>query len=98
MENIFEKLFNLLVTYFDLKARSGDQVEKLNRSIEKLTVQQEKLVSVKNSLIRGIFSGFGFFLGSVALAALLIYILSLLDTIPIIGDFISRVLRQAENR
>lgn len=69
----------------------------LKESLERLTYYENKLASLKWTFWRGIFYGFGFFVGSVVLAALFIYILSLFDTAPIIGEYVSKILNAARN-
>ncbi|MEA1909832.1 MAG: DUF5665 domain-containing protein [Patescibacteria group bacterium] len=59
--------------------------------IDKLLKYQEKQVSLKFNFYRGIVYGFGFFIGSAVLVGFLFYILSLVDTVPILGDFTVRI-------
>ncbi len=63
----------------------------LEQSLDKLTRATQNSNSLKMTFLRGIFSGFGVFIGSVLLAALFLYILSLLDTTPIIGRWIAQI-------
>jgi hypothetical protein len=51
-----------------------------------------------NNLVGGIFWGFGTVLGATIFVALVLFILGRLDTVPIIGDFIARILEQIELR
>lgn len=51
-----------------------------------------------NNFLGGLAWGFGTVLGATIVVALVLFILSKLDTVPIIGDFISRILEQIELR
>lgn len=53
---------------------------------------------ILNNFLGGLFWGFGTVLGATILVAIILFILSKLDTVPIIGDFISRILSQIELR
>jgi len=59
--------------------------------LNKLIKLQEKQISLTRNLFRGIFYGFGFFIGSAVLVGLLIYILSLINTVPIIGQYTAAI-------
>ena len=65
--------------------------EEIIKTLNELVVQEKKNNSLRATFLRGVFSGFGVFVGSVLLAALFIYLLSLFDTAPIIGRWISFV-------
>lgn len=70
--------------------------EKLSENIEKLVKIQENLASVWWSFFRGIASGFGFFIGSVIIIAIVIYVLSKINSTPVIGGYINEILNQLE--
>jgi len=50
--------------------------EEYNESIKELIKYEKMIVNPWRNLVRGIFYGFGFFIGSAILAAALIYVLS----------------------
>jgi len=65
--------------------------EEYNESIKELIKYEKMIVNPWRNLVRGIFYGFGFFIGSAILAAALIYILS---NLGIDGDnFFSRAIK-----
>lgn len=49
-----------------------------------------------NNFLGGLAWGFGTVLGATLVVALVLLLLSKLDTVPIIGDFISEILKQIE--
>ena len=53
---------------------------------------------IVNNFLGGLAWGFGTVLGATIVAALVLFILSKLDTVPVIGDFISRILDQVNTR
>lgn len=75
------------------------EVKLLRQLLEELRLQQyvQALLSPRHmmwsSLLRGIFSGLGAVLGGTVILALLLYILSHMQIIPYIGDFISEIIK-----
>jgi len=67
------------------------EVTDLQTSINALTKAEQKSNSLLWTLIRGILSGFGVVIGSVLLTALFVWMLSLFDTLPIFGKFITKI-------
>lgn len=68
-------------------------IEKASKEqIGKLIKLQEKQVSLYWNLFRGVIYGFGFFIGSALLVGILVYLLSLVDAVPILGDFTTRII------
>ena len=51
-----------------------------------------------NNFLGGLAWGFGTVLGATIVVALVLFLISKLNTIPLIGDFISRVLHEIELR
>ncbi len=51
-----------------------------------------------NNFLGGLAWGFGTVLGATIVVATVLFILSKLNTIPLIGDFVSRILEQIELR
>jgi hypothetical protein len=65
--------------------------DELKKALEDLTAQERKTASLRWTFLRGIVYGFGVFIGSILLVALFVWILSKLNTAPIIGDYVSRI-------
>ncbi|AKM82409.1 TPA: hypothetical protein DD449_04945 [Candidatus Berkelbacteria bacterium] len=67
-----------------------------------MNIQKNPILELKNELIKanslkwtfikGIFGGFGFFLGSALFATILLYIIKVLTNIPIVGRFFFELL------
>lgn len=64
----------------------------LQQAIEKLEITQAKSVNLAWNFYRGIFYGVGFFIGGTLLVAIIIYVLTLFDTAPLVGDYVSKIL------
>ena len=73
-----------------------DESNHLSGVITELVETEKKVVSLKWSLFRGVFYGFGVFLGSVILVAFLVWVLSQINTAPVIGDYVSKILDQID--
>lgn len=71
-----------------------------NLSAALLLLQKEiqKQNSLKYTFLRGVVYGFGVFVGSAILVGVLIYILSKLNTVPIIGEYIAKILNFIKQR
>ncbi len=77
-------------------------LDRLSRRIEALIESQEKLsrrielyiraLGIFPSLGRGMAVGFGLVIGSTVIVGLFVYILTRAETIPLIGDFVKRVI------
>lgn len=67
--------------------------DRLAKAIEGLTKSQDKTASAWWTFIRGAMYGLGFFIGSAILAAIVIIILSKLQTFGTIGSFIHDVIQ-----
>ncbi len=70
----------------------------LLKAIKEQTIVQEKLASPWRSLVRGIFYGFGVFIGSALLISAAVYALSSLNSAPLVGSYISKIISVIENR
>ena len=68
------------------------ETSELKEAINKLEMVEKKAISLKWNFYRGIFYGFGFFVGGTLIVGAIIYILSFLNTAPIIGEYISKIL------
>lgn len=64
----------------------------LKDAVDKLEAVQEKTVSLPWNFYRGVFYGVGFFVGGTLIVGVIIYVLSLFNTAPLIGDFITKIL------
>jgi hypothetical protein len=65
--------------------------EELRKSIIVLTKYERKLSSLHHSFWRGVFYGFGFFIGSAILAGLFIWVLSHIGGDTYFGRLIERI-------
>lgn len=77
------------------------KLEKINRQLEKANasplMQSAPPSLVKLALLqlfKGIFLGLGSFLGAGLVVSLLVYLLSTIEFIPIIGDVINKILQE----
>lgn len=68
------------------------ETTELTKAIKELDKKQQKVVSLSWNFYRGIFYGLGFFVGGTLLVGGILYLMSLFDTAPIIGDYVSKVL------
>lgn len=76
------------------------EVHRLSKTILKL--QREKPFDVMThpgrfmwlAFLKGIMIGFGSFLGATLLVAMLLYLLSKIQLIPIVGDFVQKVIEE----
>jgi len=74
------------------------QEERLNQQLSKMIALKEKQLSLWQNFLRGVFQGFGVFIGSVILIGILIYLLSFINTVPIIGDYIVKITHYVQIR
>lgn len=65
--------------------------EELKQALERLTNEEKKLASLRYSFWRGVFNGFGIFIGSVVLVAGFLYALSYFADAPVVGHFFARM-------
>jgi hypothetical protein len=82
-------------------------LDKLSRRIEALVESQTKLsrrieiyvkaLGIFPSIGRGIAGGFGIFLGATLVAGVFVYILTQWEAVPVIGEFVKRVLEYIQN-
>lgn len=63
----------------------------LKQALERLTNEEKKLASLRSSFWRGVFNGFGVFIGSVVLVTVFLYGLSFFADAPIVGHFFARI-------
>lgn len=75
-----------------------DDDQELKELLRKLIQTQAREVSLFQTFLRGIVSGFGVFVGSAVLVALLIYILSLFNTAPIVGGYVEKIINAIKSR
>ena len=75
------------------KNRTREDYEELGRRLENiyLTGYISKKEMMKMSFLKGVVAGVGGALGATIVVALLIWILSLLDTVPFIGPVVENI-------
>ncbi|MCF6444450.1 DUF5665 domain-containing protein [Nereida sp. MMG025] len=77
-------------------------LEKLSAELEKLN--QHRFVTVHNSILRllafqfarGLFFGLGSVLGATVVVSVLVYLLSQIDFIPVLGDLAQQLIDQIQ--
>ena len=74
----------------DWRVKNND-FEKLLASLSRLNFQLEKRNSPWWNLYLGIVNGFGVFIGGVIVVAIFVFILSKLNSVPVIGEYISKI-------
>lgn len=80
------------------------EVHRLTKTLNKLQKEQPFDV-MKNqkrflwlSFLKGVMVGFGSFLGATILVALVVFLLSKIQFIPIIGDFVKDILQELSTK
>jgi hypothetical protein len=68
------------------------ETSELTAAIKKLDEKQTKIVSLPWNFYRGMIYGLGFFVGGTLLVGFLLYLMSMFDTAPVVGDYISKIL------
>ena len=68
------------------------ETTELAEAVKELNTNQQKVVSLSWNFYRGILYGLGFFVGGTLIVGSIIYLMSLFDTAPVIGDYVSKVL------
>ncbi|MBU1092107.1 hypothetical protein KJ836_00260 [Patescibacteria group bacterium] len=63
-----------------------------DQKLDELIRLQDKQTSLRWNFYRGIFYGFGFFIGSVLLISIVVYILSSINTVPLIGEYTVKII------
>lgn len=66
--------------------------DELIKSLQMLTRYEKKLSSLSWNFLRGIFYGFGFFIGSAILAGVLILILSKIEGWAYVGNYVHNIM------
>lgn len=74
------------------------RLDRLEEAVKRQTKVQEKLANPWWNLWRGVMYGLGVFIGSALLAAILIWILSQINTAPLIGGYIDQILHFVKRR
>lgn len=67
------------------------QFIELKEALAYLAEQERKTASLRFTFLRGIVYGFGFFIGSILLVALFVWLLSKLNTTPLIGNYTDQI-------
>ena len=91
-------MLEIILNLFENWRQSHKSNLKLKKSVDKLTNQIEKQNSPWWNLYLGIMNGFGVFIGGVIIVAIFIFILSKLNTVPVIGDYISKIVQIVERK
>lgn len=73
------------------------EITDLTTEITRLRTAEEKNNSLKWNFLRGVVTGLGFFIGSVIIVGIVISLLSLFDSLPIIGDLVSGIVEGAQD-
>jgi len=77
----------------DLKALMKEQKE----LVKQLAQYEAKIASYWNTFLRGVLNGFGFFIGSVILVALTLFILSKIQGWAYIGHYVENIINVITN-
>ena len=72
--------------------KTDEPVAEISRGYTKVHLSPIRLM--RNNFLGGIAWGFGVVLGGTLVVAIVLFLLSKLDTIPLIGDFIGRIMDQ----
>lgn len=75
------------------KPKTAKEYEELGRVVAAIydTGYIDAKQSYKNSFIKGIFSGFGGVIGATIVVAILIWLLSFFNSLPLIGPFVDTI-------
>lgn len=65
----------------------------LRQSVDRLSTKGERLIDIKQSFFHSVLYGFGVVIGSTFIAVLLLYLFSFIDTAPIIGDYVAKIIK-----
>lgn len=72
--------------------KTDESVAEVSRGYTKVHLSPLRLM--RNNFLGGIAWGFGVVLGGTLVVAIVLFLLSKLDTVPLIGDFIGRIMDQ----
>lgn len=84
----------------DSEKQLSDDLRDMHEVLTELKVYWKKQSSLRWNFMRGILYGFGFFIGSVLIAAVLIYLMSHIgvDSNSILGRIINGIMDFVENK
>ena len=80
------------------KPKTNKEYEELGRTVAAIYTSGylDKKLAYKTSFIKGVFGGLGGVIGATILVALLIWVLSLLGNVPLVGRFADKVNQTVE--
>lgn len=80
------------------KAKTAEQYEQMGRDLEALylKINPNRSAFYRAAFLRGVLGGVGGVIGATVVIALLLWVLSLFDSVPLIGDFVDTIRRTIE--
>ncbi len=81
-----------------VKKRTAAEYEQMGRDLEALylNIHPDKLAFYKAAFLRGVLGGVGGVIGATVVIALLLWVLSLFNNVPLIGGFVEAIQRTIE--
>lgn len=81
-----------------LKERTAGEYEQMGRDLEALyfNINPNKSTFYKAAFLRGILGGVGGVIGATVVIALLLWLLSFFNNVPLVGDFVEAIRRTIE--
>lgn len=82
-----------------LKKRTAGEYEQMGRDLETLylNINPNRSTFYKAAFLRGILGGVGGVIGATVVIALLLWLLSFFNNVPLIGDFVDAIRRTIES-
>lgn len=63
-----------------------------SKKLDRLIELQDKQASLRWNFYRGVIYGFGFFIGSALLIGIIVWLLSSINTVPLIGEYTAKII------
>lgn len=81
------------------KPKTAQEYEEMGRQLEALydTVNPARRVFYRAAFLKGVLGGVGGVIGATVVIAILIWLLSLFNDVPLVGNFIEAIQRTLEN-